>query len=167
MSIISALPAIGAFLAGPAGGLAGSAVQWLAEKFGASEKTVEGIKQTLAGMSADQLLAAKGMDIEFQKFCMDNRIKLQFGQIAVNAEEAKSASVFVSGWRPAVGWTCCTALAYVAIVEPVARFAASVWFGYTGAFPAIDTTITMQILLGMLGLAGARSFEKHKGVASK
>ena len=28
-------------------------------------------------------------------------------QIAVNQTEAAHKSLFVSGWRPAVGWTCC------------------------------------------------------------
>jgi len=92
---------------------------------------------------------------------------LALGQLAINAEEAKSASVFVSGWRPMVGWCGAIALAYAAIIEPVARFVAQVWFGYTGAFPVIDTTLTMQILFGILGLGAYRSFEKSKGVASK
>ena len=87
------------------------------------------------------------------------------GQLEINKEEAKSSSVFVSGWRPATGWVCGFALAYVAILEPIARFISTVWFGYTGTFPQIDTDLTLQVLLGMLGLAGARSFEKHKGVA--
>ena len=163
---LDALPAIGTFLAGPAGALAGSGIQWLAEKLGASEKTVEGIKQTLSGMSADQLLEAKKIDIEFQKFCLDNDIKLQLAQIAVNTEEAKSSRLFVAGWRPACGWVCAFALLYVAILEPIARFAALVLFNYTGAFPLIDTTITMQVLFGMLGIAGMRSFDKAKGTAS-
>jgi hypothetical protein len=87
------------------------------------------------------------------------------GQLEINKEEAKSSSVFVAGWRPATGWICGAALGYVAILEPVARFVASVGFGYTGPFPEINTDLTLQVLLGMLGLAGARSFEKHKGVA--
>ena len=88
-------------------------------------------------------------------------------QIQVNQAEAASPSTFVSGWRPFVGWVCGSGLAYVAIIEPVARFLADVVFGYTGRFPVIDTTLTMQVLLGMLGLAGMRSFEKGKGVAAK
>ena len=87
-------------------------------------------------------------------------------QIAVNVEEAKSGSLFIAGWRPMVGWCGALGLAYVAIIEPVARFVAQVGFGYTGAFPVIDTTITMQVLLGILGLSGMRSFEKAKGVES-
>ena len=83
-------------------------------------------------------------------------------QVQVNLEEAKSANWFVAGWRPFIGWTCGCGLAYVAIIEPLARFAAQVWFHYTGSFPVIDTTITMQVLLGMLGLAAARTVEKVK-----
>lgn len=85
-------------------------------------------------------------------------------QVQVNLEEAKSANWFVAGWRPFIGWTCGCGLAYVAIIEPLARFAAQVWFHYTGSFPVIDTTITMQVLLGMLGLAAARTVEKVKNV---
>lgn len=88
-------------------------------------------------------------------------------QIAVNVEEAKSGSVFVAGWRPMCGWTGAIGLAYAAILEPLGRFVAQVGFGYTGTFPVIDTTITMQVLFGILGLGAFRSIEKTKGVASK
>lgn len=89
------------------------------------------------------------------------------GQLDINKEEAKSASVFVSGWRPFIGWVCGSALAYVAILEPVLRFASVVWWDYHGVFPVIDTELTMQVLLGMLGLGAMRSFDKFKGVATK
>lgn len=165
MSWTDSLPAIGSFLAGPAGGLVGSGIEWLADKFGASDKTVEGIKQTLAGMAPADLLEAKRIDIEFQKFCLDNNIKLQLAQIAVNQEEARSSSVFVAGWRPATGWICAVALAYVAIIEPLARFIAQVMIGYHGDFPVIDTNLTMQVLFGMLGIGAMRSFDKRAGTA--
>ena len=35
---------------------------------------------------------------------------------------------------------------------------------YKGTFPVIDTSITMQVLLGMLGLGMMRTREKEKGV---
>jgi len=159
------LPAIGSFLGGPAGGLVGSGIEWLAGKFGASDKTVEGIKQTLSGMTSEQLLAAKQMDIDFQKFCLDNDIKLQMAQIAVNVEEAKSSSMFVAGWRPAVGWIGAFALGYSSIAEPVLRFIAQVGFKYLGAFPVINTNITMQILFGMLGIGAMRSYDKKQGTS--
>ena len=88
-------------------------------------------------------------------------------QIQTNIEEAKSTNWWVAGWRPAIGWVCGAGLAYAALVEPFARFAAKVWFGYTGDFPVIDTDLTLQILMGMLGLGAMRSVEKVKGAEGK
>ena len=89
------------------------------------------------------------------------------GQLEINKIEAANPRLFVSGWRPWVGWVCGAAFAYAAIVEPIARFASAVWFGYSGSFPAIDTSLTMQVLFGILGLGGLRSWEKSKNVAAK
>ena len=103
------------------------------------------------------------LELESRKIDQQN----DMAQIDVNKMEAQSASLFVSGWRPFVGWVCGFALFYVAILDPVARFVAQVIFEYTGGFPVIDTTITMQVLFGLLGLGGMRTYEKAKGVASK
>jgi hypothetical protein len=96
---------------------------------------------------------------------INNDYQLQLAQLDINKAEASSSSLFVSGWRPAIGWICGFSLCYAAILEPIARFTASVVFTYVGAFPIIDTEITLQILLALLGIAGMRSYEKHKGVA--
>jgi len=98
---------------------------------------------------------------------MQNEFNLLLNQIETNKVEAGSSSVFVSGWRPAVGWICVAGMAYVSIVEPLARFIAVVIFAYTGVFPLIDTTVTSQILFGILGLGAARTVEKINGVARK
>jgi len=161
-NLLTLAPQILGFLGGPAGGLAGAGLTWLADKFGASDGTKASIEKAL--INADPIELRK-LDIEFQMFCLDNGIKVDLAQIEVNAEEAKSANLFVSGWRPFVGWICGSALAYAAIIEPSARFIAQVGFAYTGEFPAIDTTLTMQVLLGMLGMAGMRTYEKKQGVA--
>ena len=87
------------------------------------------------------------------------------GQVEINKIEAASGSLFVSGGRPFVVWVCAFALAYVAVIEPIARFVATVGFAYAGPFPVIDTDLTMQVLLGLLGLGAYRSVEKIKGVA--
>jgi len=96
---------------------------------------------------------------------LQNQFSLIMGQLDINKTEAASSSVFVAGWRPAIGWICGAALAYSALIEPIARFLAVVAFGYIGVFPVVDTEITLQILLGLLGLATMRSFEKSKGIA--
>jgi len=88
----------------------------------------------------------------------------QLAQIEVNKIEAAASSLFVAGWRPMVGWVCGAGLAYAAILEPIARFIATVVCAYVGVFPVIDTGITLQILMALLGLGGMRTFEKFKGV---
>lgn len=108
-------------------------------------------------------LEQRKLDLEEKK--LDQAINL--AQIDVNKEEAKSSSTFVSGWRPFIGWGCGFAFLYIGILEPIARFAAKVAYGYVGEFPEIDPTITMQVLFGLLGLAGMRTYEKTKQVASK
>lgn len=94
---------------------------------------------------------------------MNAQVKLLTGQMEINKTEAASKNLFVAGWRPFVGWVCGFGLAYAAILEPMMRFIASV-NDYAGTFPIIDTTITMQVLLGMLGLGAMRTREKEKGV---
>ena len=84
------------------------------------------------------------------------------GQLDINKEEAKSTNWFVAGWRPCVGWIAAFALAYAAIINPIGQFIAEVYFGYKGPFPVIDTTITMQLLFGLLGLGAFRTAEKIK-----
>ena len=117
-------------------------------------------KQIFNRVIPDKAAAEKAAQ-EFATVAQSQEFQVQLAQIAVNAEEAKSTNWFVAGWRPFVGWTCGSALAYVALLEPLIRFVAVVGFGYAGKFPVIDTSITLQVLLGMLGLGGMRTFEKH------
>jgi len=100
------------------------------------------------------------------KMQQDGDLAAISGQMDINKVEAASTSIFVSGWRPFCGWICGFGLGYVAIIEPIARLVATL-VGYSGSFPQIDTTLTMQVLLGMLGMGGLRSLDKAKGVASK
>jgi hypothetical protein len=105
------------------------------------------------------------MQLEIENRKLDMAVDM--AQIEVNKIEAASSSLFTSGWRPYIGWGCGTAFLYSAMFEPIMRFVAQVAFDYKGPFPQLDTNLTMQVLLGMLGLAGMRSYEKSKGVATK
>lgn len=95
------------------------------------------------------------------------QVDLLLGQIEVNKIEAQSASLFVAGWRPWAGWVGGVAFAYASIVEPIARFVAKVVYNYQGNFPEINTELTIQVLLGMLGLGLMRSFDKKQGTDTK
>lgn len=108
--------------------------------------------------------AAKARLLELQ---LNGELQQITGQLDINKAEAGSSSMFVAGWRPFVGWICGMGLGYVAILEPVMRFLAQVMFHYSGGFPVIDTTLTMQVLLGMLGMGALRSFDKKNGTESK
>lgn len=109
-----------------------------------------------AAQKAKDELAAETQKEDFQ---------LALQQILVNQEEAKSENWFVAGWRPAVGWIGAFGLGYAAILEPIIRFVAVVLYGYKGPFPVLDTSLTMQVLFGILGLGAYRAYEKVKGVA--
>jgi hypothetical protein len=94
---------------------------------------------------------------------MTGEIQITLGQLAVNANEAKSESIFVAGWRPWVGWVCGAGLAYAAIILPIMEFFSKVVFNYTGDFPKIDWALLSQVLIGMLGLGAMRSYDKKNG----
>jgi hypothetical protein len=87
------------------------------------------------------------------------------GQIDINKEEAKSPSVFVSGWRPFIGWVCGSACAWNWIGLPIAK-AVSIYTGHPLNISPADISEMMPILMGMLGLGGLRTVEKLNGVAA-
>ena len=87
------------------------------------------------------------------------------GQIDVNREEAKSPNVFVSGWRPFIGWVCGSALGYTYLGYPIATWVCSVWFPMVHVPALGNDGMLYELLFGMLGMGGLRTFEKVKGVA--
>ena len=90
--------------------------------------------------------------------------ELAKGQLAINAEEAKSRNLFVAGWRPSVGWCCSLALFAHFLVFPTMDVVTAYMGVEPVAYPQFDMDSLMTVLLGMLGLGGMRSFEKAKGL---
>ena len=102
---------------------------------------------------------------------LDNKIlmqrlqqKLAEKQLDVNAKEASHRSVFVAGWRPAIGWCGALALFFAFILSPCIDWYAK-FSGMDIVPPAIETGPLLAIVTSMLGVAGMRSFEKAKGIA--
>ena len=87
-------------------------------------------------------------------------------QTDINKEEAKSASIFVSGWRPAIGWVCALALFYQYLLKPLAIGLLPTFGIVAPPLPGLDDNL-WQLMMGMLGMGGLRTFEKVQGVASK
>lgn len=95
---------------------------------------------------------------------LETDLSMAQGQMAANAVEAANPSVFVSGWRPFIGWTCGTAFCINFVVGPLGEWIALL-NGKVAHFPQMDVATMLPVLLGMLGLGAMRTFEKKNGVA--
>jgi len=104
--------------------------------------------------------------LELIKLQQSGDLAQMTGQLEINKVEAANANIFVSGWRPAIGWVCALALLYQYLVRPlaVAVFAA---IGHPlPVMPGLDENL-WQLMMAMLGMGGLRTFEKVQGVANK
>jgi len=88
---------------------------------------------------------------------------VDLAQIAVNQEDARSGNWFQAGWRPCTGWVAALSFGWVYLLQPIVSFALA-QFGLLVELPTLDMSQMMPILMGLLGLAGYRSFEKSKGL---
>ena len=89
--------------------------------------------------------------------------ELAKGQMEINKTEAAHKSLFVAGWRPAIGWICGLGMASNFLLIPVANFVLALT-GSTILIPLLDTGEMMPVLMGMLGLGAMRTYEKKQGV---
>jgi hypothetical protein len=96
---------------------------------------------------------------EAEKQQLAAAVQLVQGQLDINKAEAASASVFVSGWRPFIGWVCGAACAWNWIGLPILRM-------YAPDLNPANLTEMMPVLMGLLGLGALRTVEKIKGVAA-
>ena len=102
---------------------------------------------------------------EFQIALMREMQKANINQIELNKIEAKHQSLFVSGWRPFIGWVCGSALAYHFIARDLIYwFLDTVGVNVT-PLPAIELGQLISILLAMLGMSGYRTYEKIKNIS--
>ena len=87
-------------------------------------------------------------------------------QTDINKAEASNTSVFVSGWRPFVGWVCGSGFALHYLLIPIANFIL-VATGHKEVVLTFDMQTLLTLLFGLLGLGGYRTYEKVQGVASR
>lgn len=85
-------------------------------------------------------------------------------QTEINKIEAASSSIFVAGWRPAVGWVCVLGLGYSYLVYPFLLWYSAAYGQDLHNLPKLETDGLYQLVLAMLGLGTLRTFEKVKGV---
>lgn len=111
-------------------------------------------------ISADKAaeLALKVQELEFS---------VTDAQTKVNMAEASNPNIFVSGWRPLIGWICGIALGYNYIFMPLFTYIAKWVSPDAPPMPTLDSGELITLLFGMLGLAGMRTYERKVGVANK
>jgi hypothetical protein len=110
-----------------------------------------------------QAAAAK---LELVKLQQSGELQAMTGQLEINKAEAANASVFVSGWRPFIGWICGAACAWNWIGISIAKVIAA-FVQYPVNLAPADLSEMLPVLMGMLGLGALRTVEKIQGVAAK
>ncbi len=97
---------------------------------------------------------------------LQNEFNLALEQLKINAIESAHPSVFVSGWRPAVGWVCVCAYAYNYVFMPLIVWTAKLFTPDVPTMIMLETGELTTLLFGMLGIGTLRTVEKIKGKTS-
>lgn len=106
-----------------------------------------------------------------QKFAQANlEIQNQYNQVLqqlqINQVEAAHPSIFVAGWRPAIGWAGASGITYQVLLMPIGNAICGM-FGVPPVFVTIDISLLQTLIGGMLGLTAARSWDKANGADTK
>ncbi len=119
---------------------------------------------------AEELRKLKELEQKGDLAKLNAHVQSMLGQLKVNEAEAKHKSIFVAGWRPAVGWTGAMALAYQFVLYPLLLWLWAI-LQMKGVVPdGIDPPPVLEVedlwvlLSGMLGIGGMRSFDKSRKV---
>lgn len=92
---------------------------------------------------------------------LNGEIQQITGQLQINLAEAQSKSVFVAGWRPAIGWLCGLGLLWQFFLAPILGVLLQ-----THHIPVIDSTSLQDLLFALLGMGTLRTVDKVKGQGS-
>ena len=118
----------------------------------------------VAGKVLDKFVEDKDLRLKLDAELRSQLINLDALQAQTNLEQAKHDSIFVAGARPAIMWICAFALAWQYIVGPMASWALTIYDPLI-QLPTLGTEELTGLVMALLGLGAARSYEKAKGVA--
>lgn len=121
-----------------------------------------GTVKAVAGV-IDELHTSKEEKEQLKLRFAEVEAKLKEKQLDINKVEAGHRSIFVSGWRPFLGWVSGLSIGYVYLFQPLLDMILQM-FGVKVNWVVLDLGQLMPLILGMLGLGGLRSFEKAKGL---
>lgn len=94
---------------------------------------------------------------------LNAHVQLMLGQLEVNKAEAQHKSIFVAGWRPAVGWICAIILGFNYIGVWILEYIAAFVDNMPPTPERMDMSELWPVLLGMLGIGVQRSYDKRNG----
>jgi hypothetical protein len=123
------------------------------------------LTEVLDRVVPDKAAAAKAK-LEMEAKLLEAATAQASQQAEINKVEASHQSIFVSGWRPYIGWVCGMAIAWAFLIAPMLSWLLPV-VGVVAAVPPLQTEFLLELVFAMLGLGGLRTFEKLKGVASR
>jgi hypothetical protein len=126
---------------------------------------ISGLINTIRGKSPEDAAKLAELAAKYQDELLAADLQQRQMQADVNKQEAASPSMFVAGWRPAIGWVCALGLLTQFLINPLFTWVASLC-GRPIVFPSLDLGTLMTLLLGMLGLSASRTYEKVNGVNS-
>ena len=109
----------------------------------------------------DKFVADKDLKLKLSHELEKEIVSLNRAQIELNKVEAAHENVFVSGWRPFIGWACGIALVYHFLIEPIIQYILII-SGSNFATPEFDFSQLSTIVMAMLGMSGLRTYEKTK-----
>ena len=93
---------------------------------------------------------------------LDANMRLIEGQLNINKQEASSLDSYRAGWRPTIGYIAAGALAFQYLLNPLLIWANTLFqWGITPPNIGLDNNL-WELILGMLGLGGLRTYEKLK-----
>lgn len=118
---------------------------------GAAAAPIESI-----GKIIDDIHTSKEEKLDAETTLYKIGAKLQGLQAEITKTEAQHRTLFVSGWRPSVGWLCTFGLFVNYVLAPIV----SPWVSLQVA----DSDTLLTLVLAMSGIAGLRTVEKARGL---
>ena len=109
----------------------------------------------------DKFVADKDLKLKLSHELEKEIVSLNRAQLELNKVEAAHENVFVSGWRPFIGWACGVALVYHFLIEPIIQYILII-SGSDFKTPEFDFSQLSTIVMAMLGMSSLRTYEKTK-----
>jgi hypothetical protein len=109
--------------------------------------------------------AADKAKLEMETRLLDAVTAQNLAQSETNKVEAEHRSVWVAGWRPAIGWVCATGLAWNFLGYQLVVWVLVAMGRQDIIIPPLLGDNLMELTFAMLGMAGLRTYEKFKGVS--